>query len=80
MKLRNLILRISGVVLITIILAITLLAITYKISKKYKYVYYNENKFSKSSNCFIDKNDFRVCESKKGLIRVEMFYKEEDNG
>lgn len=76
MKLRDLIIRISGVVLGTIILAITFLAIAYKLPKKYTYV--KDDKFGRSKNCYIDKKDYRVCETKKGLIRVEMFYEEEE--
>jgi len=76
MKLRDLILRISGVALGTIILTITFLAVAYKLPKKYTYV--KDDKFGRSKNCYIDEKDYRVCETKKGLIRVEMFYEEEE--
>lgn len=75
MKIRDLIIRISGVVLVTIIATITLLTIAYKIPRKYTYI--KDEKFGKSNNCYIDEKDYRVCETKKGMIRVDMFYEED---
>ena len=32
----------------------------------------------KSKNCYVDDNDYRVCDVKKGLIRVDYYYEEEE--
>lgn len=64
-----------------IITSITLLTIVYGIMalvfyQKHEYTYVKDDVFGKSNNCYIDKNDNRVCEVKKALIKVDMYYEE----
>lgn len=76
MKLRNLILRISGMVLVVIIVTMTILVIAYKESKKYDFTYVIGNDYGKSKNCYIDNNDNRICEVKGEIVKVEYYYEE----
>ena len=76
MKLRELIIRITGTLIFLIIITIILLSIAYKIPKKYTCVI--DGKFLKSNNCYVDASDNRVCKIKGGLKKVEMFYVESD--
>lgn len=76
MKIKNYIIRISGTVLVLIILVLTILAIAYKESKKYEYTYVIGNDFGKSKKCYIDTNDFRVCELQQKIIKVDYFYED----
>lgn len=73
MKLRELILRITGICIMFIILALILGIIAYR--EKHKYTYVIDDKFYKSDNCYIH-NDFRVCEVKNKLIAVDYYYEE----
>lgn len=68
---RDLIVRICGVSILIIMLAIMWFAFTYN---KHEYTYVIGDKFGKSDNCYIDDNDFRVCIVNKELKRVDMFY------
>lgn len=78
MKFRDLILRISGVVLGTIILFITLFAVAYtKLHHEYTYVI--DGKFYKSKRCYVEVTGYyrRICEKKGEKIEVEMYYEED---
>lgn len=76
MKIKNYIIRISGMVLVLIVISLTIIAITYKENKKINYTYVIGNDFGKSKNCYVDNNDFRICEVKKEIIKVDYFYED----
>lgn len=75
MKLRDLIIRISGVLICAIITIILLFIVAY--IEKPTYTYVLNGKFGKSHNCYINKSDFRVCSIKGQEKVVEMYYEEE---
>lgn len=64
-----------SIILSVIILAIIIIPLLYEEPKVY--VYYTHNKFGKSSNCYIDAHDRRICKIKGQYKVVEMYYYEE---
>lgn len=76
MKTRELIIRISGVLIIALVIFVLLLALAYY--ERPIYTYYVNGKFGKSNDCYITKNDFRVCNVKGHEKVVDMFYEVED--
>ena len=77
MELRKLIIRITGISIIFITIAITMILIVYREQNKNKYTYVINDTFYKSKNCYVDDNDYRVCETKKGIIKVDYYYEED---
>lgn len=74
MELRKLIIRITGISIIFLIIAITMMIIAYKEHKKTEYTYVINDEFYKSKNCYIDNIDNRICETKDGIIKVDYYY------
>lgn len=78
MKLRDLVIRISGMVLFVTIIFITLFGVAYSVYH-HEYTYVKDGKFYKSNKCYVEVTGEyrRICEKKGQKIEVEMYYEEE---
>ena len=79
MKIREIILRITRILLIFMIMALIMLVLAYREDSKHKYTYVVDEEFYKSFECYIDKLDNRICRTEDGKeIPVEYYYEEEE--
>lgn len=76
MKIRKIILLITRLDILFIIIALTIAITIYKEEKENKYTYIIGNSMGISNNCYVNDYDFRICEVKDRLIKVDMFYEE----
>ena len=64
---------IIGFLLVTIVLLIFYIAVSILREKEYKYFTF-ENEWGVSSNCYIDNDQFAVCEIDEVLVIVRQYY------
>ncbi len=76
MQKRNKILRMTRFYIVYIIVIMILGVFLYKEKNNKEYTYIINNAQGKSKNCYVNNYDFRLCEVKDKLIKVEMFYEE----
>lgn len=77
MSIRNLILRISGVFIGTIITLLCFIIVTYVAEMNYKYLDYNDN-WGVSYDCFA-KEEQCYCHVHKKVVKVKQYYEVEKN-
>lgn len=75
---RTKILKITSLIITYIIFVMTILTIRHEQIKIHEYTYIIGNSMGISNNCYVNDYDFRICELKDKLIKVDMFYEEED--
>lgn len=74
MQKRNKILRMTRFYIVYIIVIMIIGVFLYKEKNNKEYTYIINNAQGKSNNCYVNNYDFRICELKDRLIKVDMFY------
>ena len=75
MKTRELILRITRILLIFMLMALIMLVLAYNEERKHHYTYVVDEEFYNSTECYIDDLDNRICIADNGEeIKVEYYY------